>query len=62
MVVIGHLFSFSDKFREGMTRCESYPSLFWNYLFPDSPYLSFHNIVIYNEYIGLTYWFIRLIP
>ena len=26
MVVVSHLFSFSDKFREGMTRCESYLS------------------------------------
>ena len=37
MVVVSHLFSFSDKFREGMTRCESYPPCFRTIYFPTAP-------------------------
>ena len=33
MVVVSHLF-FSDKFREGMTRCEPYPLCFGTIYFP----------------------------
>ena len=42
MVVVSHLFSFSDKFREGMTRCESYPPCFGTIYFPTAPFLYFY--------------------
>ena len=43
MVVVSHLFFFfSDKFREGMTRCESYPPCFGTIYFPTAPCFLFN--------------------
>ena len=41
MVVVSHtFFLFSDKFREGMTRCESYPLCSGTIYFPTAPLCS----------------------
>ena len=46
MVVVSHLFFFfSDKFREGMTRCESYPPCFGTIYFPTVHFFRGNNYI-----------------
>ena len=47
MVVVSHLFFFFQiNFREGMTRCESYPPCFGTIYFPTAPVPGF---IIYTH-------------
>ena len=48
MVVVSHLFFlFSDKFREGMTRCESYPLCSRTIYFPTAHILNLNALSVF---------------